>query len=142
MPATGVLSRSTPEMPRLYFRIGVNQFISILTTDILLKAGIRRAEPFRARSMGLCLGGHHPVHSKGGYSHSPGQVQGAHRQACQERDPVLRRRHGHEHGDCGAHPRGSAARQLQIVNRPPRSTCNVWQGRFSAGCVQIGAKVF
>ena len=23
--------------------------------------------------MGLCLGDHHPVHSRGGYSHSPGQ---------------------------------------------------------------------
>ena len=27
MPVTGVLSRSTPEMPRLFFRIGVNNQI-------------------------------------------------------------------------------------------------------------------
>ncbi len=37
--------------------VNYQRFIRILTSDISLKVGIRRAEPFRARSMGLCLGG-------------------------------------------------------------------------------------
>src|SRR5438094_2704734 len=32
-----------------------------------------RAEPLRARSMGLCLVGHHPHPLQCSYSHSPGQ---------------------------------------------------------------------
>ncbi len=31
-----------------------------------------RAEPFRERSIGLCLVGHHPVLSRGDYFHDPG----------------------------------------------------------------------
>ena len=45
----------------------ISKFISSLTSDIFSKVRISRAEPFRARSMGLCLVGRHPIHSEGGY---------------------------------------------------------------------------
>jgi hypothetical protein len=47
----------------------IKQFISILTC---CKAPKPRGEPFQAWSMGLCLVGRHPVHSKGGYFIGPG----------------------------------------------------------------------
>jgi hypothetical protein len=31
-----------------------------------------RDEPFQARAIGLCVVGHHPIHSRGGYSNGPG----------------------------------------------------------------------
>ena len=37
-----------------------------------LKERHPRAEPFRARSIGLCLVGHRPIRSEGGYSPGPG----------------------------------------------------------------------
>ena len=39
-----------------------------MTPVIFRKLGIPRAEPFRARSIGLWLVGHHPILSEGGYS--------------------------------------------------------------------------
>ena len=50
----------------------IKEFISTLTPDIFLKARHPRAEPFRARSIGLWLVGHHPIRSEGDYSPGPG----------------------------------------------------------------------
>jgi hypothetical protein len=47
--------------------------MSSLVAGHVAYLGSPRSEPFRARSIGLCLVGHHPVLSSGGYSHCTGQ---------------------------------------------------------------------
>jgi hypothetical protein len=47
----------------------IKEFVSILTIRVPQK---RRAEPFQARPISLCLVGHHPVRSKVGDANGPG----------------------------------------------------------------------
>ncbi len=49
-----------------------NNIIEIIRIYTCETTGNPRAEPFRARSMGMYLVGHHPVRSKGGDLHRPG----------------------------------------------------------------------
>jgi hypothetical protein len=63
---SGKLNSGKPE------HVFTEEFISILRPDSFLNARHPQAKPFRARSIGLYLVGHRPVHSEGGYSLSSG----------------------------------------------------------------------